>query len=155
MRMPRQAFFPVKQAETVTLAATANAVPLARRLVVEVARQWHLPQELTENAELVISELATNALKATQYFNEARDIKDVGRIKIRLRWTHPSLFTEVWDINPLLPMRKSANDEDTGGRGLGIIEFVCERWAAYHCQEGGKLVWTEQKLQSPVNERMQ
>lgn len=147
MAMPRQATFPVQQAESVTLAATPNAVPLARRLVSEVARQWHLPQELTEDAELVISELSTNAVKQTAYFNEARGINEVGHVKLRLRWTLPSLFTEVWDINPLLPVRKTAAEDDTGGRGLGIIEFVCERWAAFHCPEGGKIVWTEQRLQ--------
>ncbi len=146
MEMPRQAFFPVKQAESVTLAATANAVPLARRLVVEVARQWHLPQSLAEDAELVISELTTNAFKATQFFNEACGLHEVGRIKLRLRWTLPSLFAEVWDINPLLPVRKSASDQDTCGRGLGIIEFLCTNWAAFHCKEGGKLVWTEQRI---------
>lgn len=121
-------------------------MPLARRLVGKVARHWHLPQAFTEDAELVISELTTNALKATQSFNEARGLHDVGRLKLRLPWTLPSLFTEVWDINPLLLVRKSAEEEDTGGRGLGIVEFVCERWAAFHCREGGKLVGAEQRL---------
>lgn len=146
MGMPRQAFFPVKQAESVTLAATANAVPFARRLVADVARQWHLPPDLAEDAELVISELATNAVKATQFFNAARGLEETGRIKLRLRWTTPSLFTEVWDINPLLPTRKDASEEDVSGRGLGIIEFICVRWATVHCEDGGKLVWTEQRL---------
>lgn len=148
MGMPRQAFFPVKQAEAVTLAATANAVPFARRIVADITRQWHLPRDLAEDAELVTSELTTNAVKATQFFNAARGLEEVGRIRLRLRWTTPSLFTEVWDINPLLPARKSAGEQDTGGRGLGIVEFVCARWAAGHCEDGGKLVWAEQRLQS-------
>jgi len=146
MGMPRQAFFPVKQAESVTLAATTNAVPFARRLVADIARQWHLPRDLAEDAELVTSELTTNAVKATHFFKAARGLEEIGRIKLRLRWTTPSLFTEVWDINPLLPMRKSASEEDTSGRGLGIVEFVCARWAAFHCEDGGKLVWAEQRL---------
>src|SRR5262249_27032599 len=146
MEMPQQAFFPAKQSEAVTLAAMSNAVPLARRLVTEVARHWHLPRDLVENAELVVSELFTNALKATQSFNEARGLHEVGRIKLRLHWKLPSLFTEVWDINPLLPVRKDASAEDTSGRGLGIIEFVCTNWVALHCKEGGKLVRAEQRL---------
>lgn len=146
MGMPRQAFFPVKQTESVTLAATPNAVPLARRLVTEVARQWRLPGDLSEDAELVISELTTNAIKATQFFNVARGVEGAGRVKIRLRWTFPSLFTEVWDINPLLPARRNAREEDISGRGLGIVEFVCVRWAAVHCENGGKFVWAEQRL---------
>ncbi|GAA4635368.1 hypothetical protein GCM10023196_080570 [Actinoallomurus vinaceus] len=55
--MPVQAFFPAKQHEAVTLAATSNAVPLARRLVAEVTRHWRLPTDLRENAEFIMSEL--------------------------------------------------------------------------------------------------
>jgi anti-sigma regulatory factor (Ser/Thr protein kinase) len=146
MGMPQKASFPAKEAEAVTLAATTNAVPLARRLVTEVARHWRLPKEFAEDAELVISELTTNAVKQTKYFNEARGLKEMGHIRLRLCWTLPRLFTEVWDINPLLPVRRSAAEEDTGGRGLGIVEFVCEQWAAFHCREGGKIVRAEQKL---------
>lgn len=142
---PAQACFPADQHQAVTLVAVPNAVPLARRLVTEVARHWRLPADITESAELVISELATNALKATDVFHQARGIPEVGRIKLRLRWAQPSLFTEVWDINPLLPVRKAADTLDTGGRGLGIIEFLCANWSAYRCREGGKVVWAEQR----------
>lgn len=146
---PPQAFFPANRSEAVTLVAVSNAVPLARRLAAEVARHWHLPESLVKDHAVVVSELTTNAVKATQDFRKARGIPTVGRIKLKLHWNAPSLYTEAWDINPLLPVRRDAHDDEISGRGLGIIEFLCERWDAIHCREGGKLVWTEQKLFSP------
>lgn len=143
---PQHAFFPANRSETLTLVAVSNAVPLARRITAEVARHWHLPQSFVEDLEVIVSELVTNALNATLKFHKARGITEYGRIKLKLYWNAPRLFTEVWDINPLLPVRRDADDEGTNGRGLGIIEFMCERWNAVHCREGGKIVWTEQVL---------
>ncbi|MEV5708643.1 ATP-binding protein [Actinoallomurus sp. NPDC052274] len=143
---PTVAFFPTQQDQAVTLAAAPNAVPLARRLVAEVARHWHLPTELIHDTETIVSELATNALKATDGFHQAMGITEIGRIRLRLKWTSPSLFTEVWDINPVLPTKRQPNDLDLDGRGLGIIEMLSARWAAVHCKGGGKIVWAEQRL---------
>lgn len=141
-----RAIFPVQPGQMLTLAAIPNSVPLARRLVSEVARRWRLSPAFGEDAELVISELVTNAVRATQAFHQARGLPEVGRVKVRLRWTRPSLVTEVWDINPLLPVRKPARDDAESGRGLGIIEMLCANWAAHYCPEGGKVVWAEQRL---------
>ena len=143
---PVVAHFPVNTDEAVTLVAVTNAVPLARRLVGEVLRHWHLPASLAEDHEVVISELMTNALNATLDYHKARGLNEVGRLKLKLRWNAPSLFTEVWDINPLLPVRIPAEDLDIHHRGLGIIEFMCARWDAIRCREGGKVVWTEQRV---------
>lgn len=140
------AFFPNQQDQAVALAAAPNAVPLARRLVAEVARHWHLPNELIYDTETIVSELATNALKATDAFHRAMGITEIGRIRLRLKWTSPSLFTEVWDINPVLPTKRQPNDLDLDGRGLGIIEMLSARWSAVRCDEGGKVVWAEQRL---------
>jgi hypothetical protein len=99
-----------------------------------------------EDHRVVVSELTTNALKATQDFHKACGITTVGRIKLKLHWIAPSLFTEVWDISPLLPVRREADEQDISGRGLELIEFMCTRWDALRCREGGKVVWTEQRL---------
>ncbi|GAA4629744.1 hypothetical protein GCM10023196_052330 [Actinoallomurus vinaceus] len=143
---PHQACFPIRRHEAVTLAAVPNAVSLARRLVAEVARHWRLPDELVEGTVLITSELVTNAIKATEAFHQATGTREVGRVKLRLRLNRPSLFTEVWDINPVLPMKRQAGALDTGGRGLGIIECLCVNWSAARCREGGKLVWAEQRF---------
>ncbi|WP_329242548.1 ATP-binding protein [Actinoallomurus sp. NBC_01490] len=146
MGMPRQAFFPAEEAESVALAATPEAVPLARRLVIDVARQWRLPHGFADDAELVMSELTINAIKATHLFYATHGRAETGNIRIRLRWTTPSLFTEIWDVNPMLPTPRKASEDDAGGRGLGIVEFICARWAAERCEDGGKLVWAELRL---------
>ncbi|MCO5998923.1 ATP-binding protein [Actinoallomurus rhizosphaericola] len=143
---PHQACFPIRQHEAVTLAAVPNAVSLARRLVAEVTRHWCLPDELIEGTVLITSELVTNAIKATDVFHQATGVSEIGRVKLRLRLNRPSLFTEVWDINPVLPTKRRADALDTNGRGLGIIECLCVNWSAAHCRQGGKLVRAEQRL---------
>ncbi|MEV5703718.1 ATP-binding protein [Actinoallomurus sp. NPDC052274] len=142
---PHQACFPIHRHEAVTLAAVPNAVSLARRLVAEVTLHWRLPDELVESTVLITSELVTNAIKATEVFQQTTGASDIGCVKLRLRLNRPSLFTEVWDINPVLPTKRQANALDTNGRGLGIIECLCVNWSAVHCREGGKLVWAEQR----------
>lgn len=144
--IPHQAVFPTKPNEAVTLAAITNSVSLARRLVGEVTRHWQLPRELAADTVVITSELVTNAVKATHDFHKARGITEVGRVKIRLRWAAPSLFIEVWDINPLLPEKRDVGELDESGRGLGIVEFMCHTWSAARCREGGKLVWAEQRI---------
>lgn len=144
MSMPRHAQFPANEAETVTLLALGSAVPLGRRLVAEVGRRWRIPSTAAEDHQLVLSELLTNAINATRSFNQEHGIRDPGRVKFKLRWRFPCLITAVWDINPLIPVRRAPSLMATNGRGLDIIEYFCERWNALPCREGGKLVWAEQ-----------
>jgi anti-sigma regulatory factor (Ser/Thr protein kinase) len=140
---PTVAYFPTRQDEAVTLSATDDAVALARSLVLRVTGHWSL-QELTEDTRLIVSELATNAVEATRVYNAAMGITEAGHIRLRFRWNAPSLITEVWDTSPLLPRRREPDDLDEFGRGLGIVEALCTRWDAYHCDEG-KVVWAEQR----------
>lgn len=140
------AYSPARQDEAVTLPATDGAVPLARGLAAQVTGRWSL-QELTEDTQLIVSELTTNAIRLTHEYNAAMAIVEAGHIRLRFRWSRPSFVTEVWDINPLLPQRREPNDLDISGRGLGIVEALCVRWGAHHCDEG-KVVWAEQNAKS-------
>ena len=127
----------------ITLPATDRAVVLARNLGVRVTRRWSL-QDLAEDTQLIVSELTTNAIKMTRAYNDAMGITGAGCIRLRFRWIAPNLITEVWDINPALPQCREPEDLDESGRGLRIVEALCTRWNAYHCDEG-KVVWVEQR----------
>lgn len=81
---PPQAFFPANRSEALTLVAVSNAIPLARRITAEVARNWRLPRLFVEDQEVIVSELVTNALNATFKFHKARGITEYGRIKLKL-----------------------------------------------------------------------
>lgn len=127
------------------LISVPNAVGLSRRLVGEWLRHWGITGEIAESTQLITSELVTNAVRVTEDFYKAAGLPRVGRVRLNLRWTAPSLFTEVWDINPLLPVRKEAGEGDESGRGLELIEFLCRDWGAYYAEQG-KIVWAEQRI---------
>ena len=89
-----------------TLAALPTAVGCSRMLVRYSLKQWVLGS-LVDEAELVISELVTNAVKTTGVMeSEPRwsELLDLALIKVRLMATKTGLFIEVWDRDPTPPV---------------------------------------------------
>ncbi|MGW1780484.1 ATP-binding SpoIIE family protein phosphatase [Streptomyces sp. NPDC002143] len=111
------------------LDADPAAVSQARS---DVARQlgvWGL-EELAFTAELVVSELVTNAVR-------------YGRPPILLRLIHDrSLLCEVSDTSSTTPHLRRARVFDEGGRGLLLVAQLAEHWGTRHAR-GGKTVWAE------------
>ncbi|MDH6579109.1 serine/threonine-protein phosphatase [Kitasatospora sp. MAP5-34] len=104
----------------------------ARRLAGHALRRWGL-EPLTENTELMVSELVTNAIQhATR--------------PVTLRLVRTSVLRcEVGDDSPLLPRTRRAGPDDERGRGLQIVAKCAERWGATRLG-AGKVVWFEQRL---------
>jgi len=117
------------------LSAASNARAHTRAVLAE----WGLA-ELTETAELVVSEVATNALRESRALRQPLP----SPIHLWLR-AHPlSLVVMVWDANPQPPIRKEVGDDAVSGRGLMIVEALSSRWGWYEPQDmGGKCVWCE------------
>lgn len=113
------------------LVAVPEAVRFTRRLVREWFRHWRLPEGIIEAGELVVSELVTNAVKAKG-----------TRFSLRIRWSGPVGYIEVWDGDPNPPAPREATFGDTGGRGLFLVSQYAARWG-YYPAEGGKVVWAE------------
>ncbi|MFD9686376.1 ATP-binding protein, partial [Kitasatospora sp. NPDC059088] len=114
------------------LPADASAAGAARRLVSDQLARWELT-DLVDAAELVVSEMAGNAL---------RHGRAVGPLRL-LR--HDRLVIEVSDRGPDLPQIQHASLSDEGGRGLQLINVLCRRWGA--CRTAfGKAVWAELDL---------
>ncbi|MEU6007740.1 ATP-binding protein [Streptomyces sp. NPDC047453] len=122
-------------------ARDARSVGRARVLLREQATSWKLPDEVTETAVLLLSELMTNAY---------RHAKAPGR-EIRARCVlseEGRLRISVTDANDTLPTAREASPEDESGRGLTLVETLANDWGAEHRQTGiGKTVWFE--LQAP------
>lgn len=96
--------------------------------------QWHL-DDIAEAAELVMSELVTNAVLAS-----------LGQaIAVRLECTPWSIVMEVWDDNPVFPERRDAEALAEDGRGLILVDALSERWGYSPADGGGKVVWAEVK----------
>ncbi|MEU1343624.1 SpoIIE family protein phosphatase [Streptomyces sp. NPDC005827] len=112
-----------------------------------VARQltaWGL-DELAFSAELVVSELVTNAIR-------------YGRPPVRLRLILPrpaegrglsTLLCEVSDAGGTTPHLRRARTFDEGGRGLLLVAQLAARWGTRHARHG-KTVWAELSQTEPA-----
>ncbi len=116
------------------LPTAASSARLHTRLIV---REWGFA-ELSETAELLVSELSTNALQAS------RLLEQPAVIGLWLLSDHQRVIVSVWDGNPRPPLRKRASQDDEGGRGLILVEALSTRWGWYPSRDlGGKCVWCE------------
>ncbi|KUF15026.1 ATP-binding protein [Streptomyces silvensis] len=96
---------------------------------------------LTDRAELLATELATNSVRHTR-----------GPASVHLQWLHPVLRVSLWDADPELPaLPTQPAPHADGGRGLLILDMVADRWGGYPIGArprgpGGKTVWFELAL---------
>ncbi|MFI6356325.1 SpoIIE family protein phosphatase [Streptomyces sp. NPDC050743] len=118
-----------RQVVTWELEADPVAVSRARSSVSEQLTAWGL-EDLDFTAELVVSELVTNAIR-------------YGQPPIRLRLINDStLLCEVSDDSSTTPHLRRARVFDEGGRGLLLVAQVARRWGTRHARRG-KTVWAE------------
>ncbi|MFG2648642.1 SpoIIE family protein phosphatase [Streptomyces sp. NPDC048436] len=113
------------------LALDPCEVGRARELVREQLRVWSR-ESLTETAELLVSELVTNAVRHS----------GGGRVEFRLVRSGPTLMCEVEDDDPTLPTLMSAGPGDEFGRGLRIVSALAKEWGTSRTTSG-KTVWFE------------
>ena len=114
------------------LASELTSARRARMLVRRRLRRWGL-SELIPTAELLASELVTNAVRYAQ-----------GSIALRLV-REGGLVCEVLDDSAALPRLRHAGDEDERGRGLQVVSQLAQHWGARRTP-AGKVVWCELPL---------
>ena len=117
------------------LAALPAAVRDARYHTRRVLAGWDL-RALGEPAELVVSELVTNAIRACQAAGTH------GQVRLRLASDRARVLIEVQDCSPQLPVPAGATDDDENRRGLCLVEAMSVAWDWYPDRaSGGKVVW--------------
>ncbi|GAA2261808.1 MULTISPECIES: ATP-binding SpoIIE family protein phosphatase [Kitasatospora] len=104
----------------------------SRALVREQLAAWQLTA-LADTAELLVSELVTNAVRV------ARDHVQLQLIRV------DKLLVEVSDDNHNLPSLEPAESMDESGRGLHLVSKLSERWGTAR-KAVGKVVWFELAL---------
>lgn len=137
---------------SIRLAAVSSAVPCSRMFVRDVLDRWKLGDHI-DVAELVVSELVTNAVKMTGPTSpepKSWEIETHHVIGVQLRATGTSLFVEIWDGSPVAPVAKNPDSNTEGGRGLMLIGAMVKQWDVYRPQSGGKVVWAELELGKPA-----
>jgi anti-sigma regulatory factor (Ser/Thr protein kinase) len=120
-------------------AALPTAPACARGLVRFVAHEWGL-QDLADTAELLASELITNAVRASERLRIRADLAIVPVVGLWLVSDKSSLVIHVWDGSDEMPVRRNAAIDEESGRGLMLVEHLGKDWGAYR-KATGKVVW--------------
>ncbi|HEY4410041.1 MAG TPA: response regulator [Acidimicrobiia bacterium] len=113
------------------LGPDTSEVVEARRFVAEQCAKWGCG-DLVEDAELVVTELVSNAL-----------IHGLSRCELLVGLTDTVLRLQVVDHGPGMPDPRSAGQGDEHGRGLLLVSMLCEAWGVETLPGGGKIVWAE------------
>jgi anti-sigma regulatory factor (Ser/Thr protein kinase) len=117
------------------LAALPTAPACARGHVRSVAMEWGLA-DLADTAELLASEMVTNAVQASGRLR----IVETPVVRIWVTSDRESLVLGVWDASAAMPVRQEAGPGDDSGRGLMIIDALSADWGSYR-EADGKVVW--------------
>jgi hypothetical protein len=113
------------------------AVRRARVLVRYILITWDL-EPLADDAELLVSELTTNAL-----------LHAAGMVNLHLV-IYDRLLCEVGDADHTLPTLHHPLSDGDSGRGLNLVDQLASRWRSTRTQTG-KLVWFELHLPTDVS----
>ncbi|MBR7671795.1 ATP-binding protein [Streptomyces daliensis] len=100
--------------------------------------EWNVESELVDNAELVVSELATNAIVHTEG----------GRISVVTARGDGQVMVSVTDTGPhRCVRRRDAGPDEESGRGLHVVHVLANRWGT-RLVGGGTCVWVHLRAAS-------
>ncbi|MER5437534.1 ATP-binding protein [Streptomyces sp. NPDC002790] len=118
------------------LPSTPRGARLARHLAVTMLHSWAAPPDLTERAELVVAELAANAV--THGRLPGRDF----RLALTYDTTSHHLRIATTDARgDRLPHHPPTSAPlPTTGRGLLLVSALCDHWETVPHPPGGKTV---------------
>ncbi|MET9480385.1 SpoIIE family protein phosphatase [Streptomyces sp. NPDC006638] len=112
------------------LPSAPAAVAQARRYATDRLTAWGMSEDVEFAAELIVSELVTNAVRYA-----------TGPVSLRLI-NGDSLICEVSDGSNTSPHLRLASALDEGGRGLFLIARTSQRWGTRRTS-AGKTIWAE------------
>jgi len=106
------------------------AVATSRRFVAEMLIAWDL-DHVVEDASLIVSELATNAVMHAR-----------SNFTVLLSYEAGTLCISVRDGSAAVPSMKHGPATVISGRGLRVVAGIARRWGTDR-DGAGKLVWAE------------
>ncbi|WP_233580817.1 ATP-binding protein [Streptomyces triticirhizae] len=120
------------------LPAVPTSAAEARRLTRQQLAEWRTPSDANDSAQLVISELVTNALRHT-------DSDSVG-CEVRLLGSLLRVAVASGGSGPR-SVPKNASEDDEGGRGLLLVCSLAQVWGVRPQDAGaGHVVWADLPL---------
>jgi anti-sigma regulatory factor (Ser/Thr protein kinase) len=146
----------IRRAEHVHLAALVSTVGCSRLFVRQICTSWQVEPEQIDVAELLASELVSNAIAASGVTGprpvHGLPYANLRLIGVRLLALDDSLVIEVWDTSPRPPELIDTADFSEHGRGLQMVDALSIRWGYYQARIAGKIVWCQLALDADAHE---
>src|SRR5580700_5399060 len=103
---------------------------MARRMVRFILSEWQIDADTVAVAELLASELATNAVR----FGSPRPVRDhqVPYVTVAVRHAAGLVVLEVSDQNEKPPEPAPPDPDAEGGRGMMLVTAMSQEWS-YYC----------------------
>ncbi|MFI9649160.1 ATP-binding protein [Streptomyces sp. NPDC052040] len=119
---------------TLSVPALPAAVTAARHAAMDAIASWDagLSPSVVHTAEVVISELVTNAVRHA----------GTGPVSLTMQVVGPFLRIEVYDTSPRLPRPDIPDADSESGRGLLLVAALTDRHGA-EPTANGKRCWAE------------
>lgn len=124
----------MRASSVVLLPHAPSSVAIARKRLGSELLASGMSGEVVEDANVIVSELLSNAL---------RHARPLPSGQVRVAWTCAADAVEVAvsDGGAMTEPRRSRPAlSSLGGRGLGIVEALSERWGVEH-EDGATTVW--------------
>ncbi|MFD5830838.1 ATP-binding protein [Lentzea sp. NPDC060358] len=115
----------------VTLTAEGGSCARARRVVRDACASWGLPEDLADDAQLVVTELVSNGIDHGE-----------GTITLTVRRTAAGMLLEVHDESPEQPVLRPVDPGSARGRGMQLVQALSVGWGTTP-DDGGKVVWAQ------------
>lgn len=134
---------PLPFAYTLQVPYDSRAVGVARSSL-RAALVAHGVPELVDRAQLLVSELVTNAI-----------VHSRCEAEVRLTWADRTLRISVRDVGTEPPACRQLDPESESGRGLQLLHALADRWDHFSVRSGNpealtKIIWCELDQNPPL-----
>lgn len=125
---------------TFVLPPLAESVHSARGFAAGALSGWRMTM-LLDSMELVVSELATNALRHGLMLAEPAARRENAVIRLSLIRRGALVTCAITDPGSAVPVMREPSPLEPGGLGLHIVESLSLRWGWCTLAPRGKIVW--------------
>ncbi len=123
---------------------TAESVKPTRAMVRTILTAWEYDEDTIETAQLIASELSTNAVV---HARRSKHFRLVCYTAITV------LIIGIADEDHRPPLMAAATTEDEGGRGLMLVEALADEWY-WEPLPGGKIVFACLRVERPLQAKI-
>ncbi|MEV8638197.1 ATP-binding protein [Streptosporangium sp. NPDC051023] len=114
---------------------TDRSVASVRRFVRDTAADWNAAEDVPEIAELLVSELVTNAMT-----HGTSPVPPAFPIRVTVGREKELMTVDVYDSCTAIPRMRRTSPMEISGRGLSIVQDLAHDWG-WTLNPFGKSVW--------------